>query len=76
MDDSKPLEPQINTMCEFRYQLASLGDNITDSKFAMILSKTLPPSYDTLKTVAIASVSNISKLTTDTLIVQILQEEK
>ena len=30
MDDSKLLEPQINTMCEFRYQLASLGDDITN----------------------------------------------
>ena len=42
----------------------------------MILSKSLPPSYKTLKMVTIASVSNISKLATDTLIAQILWEEK
>ena len=76
MDDSKLLEPQINTMQEYRYQLASFGDPITDSKFTMILSESLPLSYKTLKTVTIASVSDISKLTTDTLIAQILQEEK
>jgi len=76
MDDSKPLESQINTMREYRYQLASFGDPITDSKFAMILSESLPPSYETLKTVTVASVSDISKLATDTLIAQILREEK
>ena len=76
MDDSKLLEPQINTMREYRYQLASFSDPITDSKFAMILSESLPPSYETLKTVTVASVSNISKLATDTLIAQILREEK
>ena len=42
----------------------------------MILSKSLPPSYETLKTVTIASVSDISKLATDTLMAQILREEK
>ena len=76
MDNLKLLEPQINMMHEYWYQLASFGDPITDSKFAMILSESLPPSYKTLKMVTIASISNISKLATDTLIMQILWEEK
>ena len=42
MDDSKPLESQINTMCEYWYQLESFSNPITDSKFAMILSESLP----------------------------------
>ena len=42
----------------------------------MILSESLPPSYETLKTVTVASISDILKLATDTLITQILQEEK
>jgi len=45
MDNSKPLEPQINMMCELKYQLASLGDEISDLKLIMILSEALPPSY-------------------------------
>jgi len=45
MDDSKPLELQINIMHELKYQLASLGDEISNAKFAMILSEALPPSY-------------------------------
>ncbi len=45
MDNSNPLELQINIMCELKYQLASLGDEISNSKFAMIPSKALPPSY-------------------------------
>ena len=76
MDNSKLLEPQINTMREYHYQLASFGDPITDSKFTMILSESLPPSYETLKTVTVASVSDVSKLATDMLIAQILREEK
>src|SRR5258708_36902240 len=53
MDDSKLLEPQINTMHELQYQLASLGGETPDSNFAMATSKALPPSYDTLKTITI-----------------------
>ena len=76
MDNLKLLEPQINTMREYRYQLASFGNPITDLKFTMILSESLPPSYETLKMVTITSVSNVLKLATDMLITQILQEEK
>src|SRR5258708_11829352 len=76
MDNLKPLEPQINMMHELKYQLASLGDEISDAKFAMILSEALPPSYQTLKTIIVATVTNATKLATNTLVLQILQEEK
>src|SRR5258708_14443258 len=76
MDNSKPLEPQINMMHELKYQLASLGDEISDVKFAMILSEALPPSYQTLKTITVATVTDAMKLATNTLVLQILQEEK
>ncbi len=76
MDNLKPLEPQINMMHELKYQLASLGDEISDAKFAMILSEALPPSYRTLKTITVATVTDATKLATNTLVLQILQEEK
>ena len=76
MDDLKLLEPQINTMHELRYQLASLGGEIPDSNFAMAISEALPPSYDTLKTIAIANVTDTSALATETFIAQIIHEEK
>ena len=42
----------------------------------MAISEALPSSYDTLKTIAIANVTNASALATETLITQILCEEK
>jgi glucan phosphoethanolaminetransferase (alkaline phosphatase superfamily) len=45
-------------------------------KFAMIISEALPPSYDTLKAITVATVSDVSKLAVDMLIAQILREEK
>src|SRR5258708_32026 len=76
LDDSKPLESQINQMSDMRSQLATMGDEISDAKLAIIISGALPSLYDTLKTVAIASVTDMSQLMSDTLILQILREEK
>ena len=42
----------------------------------MAISEALPPSYDTLKTIAVANVTNTSALTTETLVAQILHKEK
>src|SRR5258708_2257062 len=42
----------------------------------MAISEALPPSYNTLKTIAIANVTNTSALATKTLITQIICEEK
>ncbi len=41
LDDSKPLVPQIIEMCEMRSRLATLDDEMTDAKFAMVLSEVL-----------------------------------
>ncbi len=76
MDDLRLLEPQINTMQELQHQLASLGGEIPDSNFAMAISKALSPSYNTLKTIAVANITDTSALTTKTLVAQILHEEK
>src|SRR5258708_31296476 len=46
LDDSKSLEIQLNQMHEMCTQLATLGDIITDAKFAMIISEALPSSYN------------------------------
>ena len=42
----------------------------------MAISEALPPSYDTLKTIAVANVTDTSALATETLITQILHKEK
>src|SRR5260370_36885737 len=63
-------------MHDMRYQLASLGDVLMDAKFAMVISEALPPSYDTLNTLTMAMVTNASQITTNTLITQILREER
>src|SRR5260370_42277824 len=42
----------------------------------MAISEALPSSYDTLKTIAITNVTDASVLATETLIAQILREEK
>src|SRR5260370_24737201 len=42
----------------------------------MVISEALPPSYDTLKTLTVATVTNALQITTDTLITQILREER
>jgi len=76
LDDSKSLESQINQMCEMRSQLATMGDEITNTKFAIIISSALPSSYDMLKTLAVVSILDMSQLTSETLIKQILREEK
>src|SRR5258708_36349797 len=63
--------------CEnFITSLLPLEVKSPDSNFAMAISKALPPSYDTLKTIAVANVTDTSTLTTETLVAQILCEEK
>src|SRR5260370_26153511 len=42
----------------------------------MVISEALPPSYDTLKTLTVATVTDALQITTDTLITQILREER
>jgi len=75
-DDSKSLEPQINQMREIRDQLESLGDKMTDAKFAMAVSEALPSSYETLKTITVATIDDTTKMASDDLVTRILREEK
>src|SRR5258708_37635249 len=42
----------------------------------MAISEALPPSYNTLKTIAVANVTDTSALATETLITQIIHKEK
>jgi len=63
-------------MHEMCSQLTSLGDDMTDTKFALVISDALPSSYDILKTLTVAMVTDVSMLASNTLVTQILQEEK
>src|SRR5258707_4848874 len=63
-------------MREMRSQLSNLGDVISDAKFAIIISNALPSSYDILKTLAVSTVSDMSQLVSETLVEQVLREEK
>src|SRR5260221_1671401 len=76
LDDSKSLESQLNQMCKMHSQLSNLGDVISDTKFAIIISNALPSSYDILKTLAVSTVSDMSQLASETLVEQVLREEK
>src|SRR5260370_29079040 len=76
LDDSKPLESQINLMIDMHNQLIMLGDEMTDAKFTMIILESLPPLYETLKMFTIAMITNALLLVSDTLVTQILREER
>src|SRR6266481_7166532 len=63
-------------MRKMHSQLSNLGDVISDTKFAIIISNALPSSYDILKTLAVSTVSDMSQLVSETLVEQVLREEK
>src|SRR5260370_19265727 len=75
LDDTRSLEPQINSMHEMCSQLASLGDVLMDAKFMMVISEALPPSYETLKTMTVATVTDALQIASNTLVSQVLREE-
>src|SRR5260370_14921688 len=76
LDDSKPLESQINLMIDMHNQLIMLGDEMTDTKFAMIILELLPPLYETLKMFTVIMITDASLFVSDTLVTQILREER
>src|SRR5260221_8765705 len=76
LDDSKPLEVQLNQMHKMCSQLSNLGNMISDTKFAIIISNALPSSYNILKTLAVSTVLDMSQLASETLVEQVLREEK
>src|SRR5260370_21305519 len=63
-------------MIDMRDQLVTLSNVMMDSKFAMIISESLPPSYEALKMYTVATIKDASQLASKTLITQILREEK
>src|SRR5260370_34949878 len=76
LDDSKPLESQTNLMIDMHNQLIMLGDEMMDAKFAMIILESLPPLYETLKMFTVTTITNALLLVSDTLMTQILREER
>src|SRR5260221_873850 len=65
-----------STRCEMHSQLSNLGNVISNAKFAIIISNALPSMYDILKTLAVSTVSDMSQLASETLVEQVLREEK
>ena len=73
LTDDSPLEPQINSMRRVAHTLHSLGHKLEDKLVAVAIILSLPPSYDTLRTIL---TSQTDKLTLETITSQVLQEEQ
>jgi len=71
--DESPMETQLNTMCQKAYILSSLGQPLNNTLVAVAMVISLPVSYATLRTIL---MSSSDKLTTKTIIVQVLVEER
>ncbi|KAF5363875.1 hypothetical protein D9756_000060 [Leucocoprinus leucothites] len=78
LSDEMPMEPQLNGMRHKAYILKTLGEPISDSVVAHAMLLSLPDSYSTLRTILNSSPATIagSSLSTDTVITQVLTEEK
>ncbi|TFY76816.1 hypothetical protein EWM64_g7197 [Hericium alpestre] len=70
--DDAPIEPQINDMRHIRHTLTTLGNKLNDKLIAVAIILSLPPSYDTLKTILTSAAS----LDIDNVATQVLQEEQ
>ncbi|TFY75015.1 hypothetical protein EWM64_g8994, partial [Hericium alpestre] len=71
MDDA-PLELQINSMRCTGHMLMVLGNKLDDKLIAVTLILSLPPSYDTLKTI----LTSAQSLDIDNVTTQVMQEEQ
>jgi len=71
--DDKSMETQLNSMRQKANVLKTLGQPLEDSLIAIAMVISLPPSYSTLRTILMAAND---KLTMDTVINQVLIEEK
>jgi len=71
--DESPMETQLNTMCQKAYILSSLGQPLDDTLVAVAMVISLPVSYATLRMIL---MSSSDRLTTETIIVQVLVEER
>jgi hypothetical protein len=67
------METQLNTMCQKAYILSSLGQPLDDTLVAVAMVISLPVSYATLRMIL---MSSSDRLTTETIIVQVLVEER
>jgi hypothetical protein len=67
------METQLNAMQQKAYTLRSMGQAHEDSLVAIAMVISLPPSYSTLSTIL---MSTSDKLTVDSIISQVLVEEK
>jgi hypothetical protein len=73
LSDESPLEPQLNVMQHKAHVLLSLGLKLEDALVALAIVLSLPEFYSTLRTIL---MSMEDKLLPDSVIVQILIEEK
>jgi hypothetical protein len=73
LTDESPMETQLNTMRQKAYILSSLGQPLDDTLVVVAMVISLPVSYATLRTIL---MSSSDKLTTETVIVQVLVEER
>jgi len=73
LSDDESMETQLNSMRQKANVLKTLGQPLEDSLIAIAMVISLPPSYSTLQTILMAAND---KLTTDTVINQVLIEEK
>ncbi|KAF5359861.1 hypothetical protein D9756_003190 [Leucocoprinus leucothites] len=78
LSDELPMEPQLNDMHHKAYILKMLGEPISDSVVTHTMLLSLPNSYLTLHTILNSSPATIagSSLSTNTVITQVLTEEK
>ena len=73
LSDNESMETQLNSMQQKANVLKTLGQPLEDSFVAIAMVISLPPTYSTLQTILMATDD---KLTTDTVINQVLIEEK
>jgi hypothetical protein len=55
LDDSAPLAPQLAKLNETRVALSNASMGVTDTQYSLILLNALPPSYEAVATILLAS---------------------
>jgi hypothetical protein len=73
LSDDSAMETQLNAMRQKAHILSTLGQPLDDTLVATAMVISLPPSYSTLRTIL---MSTSDKLSIDTVIAQVLVEEK
>ena len=73
LDDQSPLGPQMDSIIQKGHIINTLGVSLDDQLIAIAIVISLPPSYETLKTIL---TSSDDKLTTEKVTAQVLRQEK